>query len=1115
MFWWLGGLIVVVMVSVLHAMTGQLEFGVGQSVLIRATAAQFARPVLFLLATVTTLLALRYRQWLLFKCPMTPQASSTVGLLSQYTFQGMRFLHSAVVAVIFIIVLFLSALLAISAQYNAHLRSLPQPIRVQALVTIEGLSDSLYAPQSAQGYRQRATLTNVVFLGQDGPQSYLNYRQIDKNKLSNKAKISPPTDVSNPWFPADSLPTDDNNQTIRPFKVDGWSSLLTSPNALGGSLTESSQPLSVLLSAYPKSGKSHESFELLNSLAPQQQVVMILALNPIDSEEDSEQAAVTGFNSAHWLRARHIDATARLLAIDSSSIDSSSPVSTQTASAQTLSGASGSGDKALLDFENTSQQPSWSVGLQRLRWDLRQHFMQDWSALTPSEQQARAVTLSLLTGDRALITRATKDSYQLAGISHLLAISGSHVLFLAIILANLIVAIVDRVGARLYMWLPKWQVRWLVMVVTAFIYAAFTGFDVPAARTAWMLVATGVVRTTLLPISSLKVLLGLAIMMAWYDPFVLWQAGYWLSFIAVALLLVYEQLWRVHDSSAVTSLTTEQVLSLPFKAKGSKVRGYEDNAALITQCWRWLTSQSWQLIRLQLWLFMALLPVTLLLFGKVSLWGLIINLFAIGLYGMVIVPLNLLAGICYLLNPALADIIWSLTISIVAITHTQIDTIVQLPLFGNQQRAWLYTPVNLGTLIIIALIFLPWLFAQGVLSRWIALAPTTLLLLSMTDSSPNSATSSPEIYLLPTSEAYLSAVLLKDAEQQAHWLMLADYRTPREAAFMPLNAQKLSEKLQQHLGMLGIYRLQGIIVQTPNQTAVNNPKISPDNRHDNQSIASSLAMVARLLSAQLPTGQWWQAGNSQHMVHAPQFDLEETQLATAPRLSATPCQVGKQWQAKDRALGIYALTGWPNLNPQTLGGCVIIIESRYPINIYKFSVDKAMAPEWVAVTSSAHQKVDQTDDLTDRLNTQQSINIRAYNKKSINNDPNNKTSNAAHDRLGKVVASDDSSDKPVDQHMLIIDAATHQQLWSLWQMLCNKPLEPMSADAQSPRGGPSSLHNQLLHQLPKQQIGQQAVLITHRQSRLDEELRRTLPLTVMLDTQGQHLEPLELEPNFR
>lgn len=72
--------------------------------------------------------------------------------------------------------------------------------------------------------------------------------------------------------------------------------------------------------------------------------------------------------------------------------------------------------------------------------------------------------------------------------------------------------------AKVYRYVPRWQVRWWVMIAAAFIYALFTGFDVPAARTAWMLFAIGLVRLTLLPVSTMRVLFALAVLMAWLDP---------------------------------------------------------------------------------------------------------------------------------------------------------------------------------------------------------------------------------------------------------------------------------------------------------------------------------------------------------------------------------------------------------------------------------------------------------------------------------------------------------------------------------------------------------------------------------------------------------------------
>ncbi len=208
---------------------------------------------------------------------------------------------------------------------------------------------------------------------------------------------------------------------------------------------------------------------------------MSLTLAPLATSEEAINNP-TGFDSYRWLRGRHIDGVANILSVgtpianvvgSSNTIDGSNPNdSSIQLSVQTLTQSSG----LLATAYPSSYLERLRIRIDQGRWQLRQSFYQHWPLLTPAQQQARAVTLSLLTGDRSLINRETKDLYQLAGISHLLAISGTHVLFLAIMLAGLAVLIFNRFRPTLYSYIPRWQVRWGVMISAAFIYALFTGF---------------------------------------------------------------------------------------------------------------------------------------------------------------------------------------------------------------------------------------------------------------------------------------------------------------------------------------------------------------------------------------------------------------------------------------------------------------------------------------------------------------------------------------------------------------------------------------------------------------------------------------------------------------
>ncbi|KAA0915977.1 ComEC/Rec2 family competence protein [Psychrobacter sp. ANT_WB68] len=850
-----------------------------------------------------------------------------------------------------------SGLLALMSHQQAESSKIKQPLRVQALVSIEGISDSVYDVASNSGYRQVANISQISPLlseltAQDLDELMRNYATNNREGLSN------------------SLSNSNDDLSQNDLREDDSESL------------EGVQ-YRILLNAYPKKPYKQSRKKLskklskqaqiidLNHLQPGDKLFMTLTLAPLAGSEQAMNNP-TGFDSYRWLRGRHIDGVANILATSTSTIKFD--------------------DSAVLFEPNGSYLQRLRIVIDQGRWQLRQHFYQDWAAQSNAEQQAKAVTLSLLTGDRSLINRDTKDLYQLAGISHLLAISGTHVLFLAIVLAGLAVLLLNRFCPSLYRHIPRWQARWWVMISAAFIYALFTGFDVPAARTAWMLLAIGLMRLTLLPISTMRILLALAVLMAWLDSYVLWQAGYWLSFIAVALLLKYEDS-SVHSSQPeFTQLT---------------VFSHDDNTS--KHMLKRMVIGFKRLFKLQFWLFIALLPITLLLFGKASLLGLIVNLFAIGLFGWVIVPLNLLAGLCYLILPTLADAIWTLVIAIVAYLHELITWLMALPIFSG---AWLYTPVNMAILLMVVLMLLPWLLPRGLISRWMVLPPLTLLVMTVY-ANQQSLTMIPTLYILPTGDQYLSAVLLQypvsnnenalkgDNKRPAiksmdkksiSWLFLADHR-PYGVRTMPstLTADKLSATLEQQLRNLSIKRLEGIVVQSSSAalTAPINNNPWPPNTSE------LLTMTVVQLKDRFPTLQYWQAGRSERwseLQRAYQLASLSGQAKTYSTISVQRCEQGKIWQLANGDLTLRAMTGWSKINDASVWDCTLAIDSGLPIQVINYnSADPLkVLPTKVQTLISSSQ-----------LPTHQAKNT---------------------------------------QSRLILNADTHPRVWQMWSLLC--PIQP-------------------------------------------------------------------------
>ena len=849
--------------------------------------------------------------------------SNNASCHTKLPFRIIRYLVLALLATALVIG---SALQALVTHQQAETTEITAPIRVQALVRIEGLNESVYDATTDSGYRQVAVVTNITPLvanltPQELATKTSDYLDANKNSLSTNYDVNP------------------NEVNIRVSEH------------------------RILLNAYPRKSANKSQFAALNDLQPGDEIFMSLALAPLATSEQAVNNP-TGFDSYRWLRGRHIDGVANILAVSPTLVNSSeisNEISDKKYSKQSLDS-----DSYLQRFRTRIDQG---------RWRLRQHFYQDWSAQTTAEQQAKAVTLSLLTGDRSLISRDTKDLYQLAGISHLLAISGTHVLFLAIVLAGIVVLLFDRNYSTIYRRIPRWQVRWWVMIGAAFIYALFTGFDVPAARTAWMLLAIGFVRLTLLPISTMRVLLALAILMAWRDPYVLWQAGYWLSFIAVALLLKYDDTSYQHQTTAATTVHDSKQHTLISNALSSRV-------------WRMVK----RVFKLQFWLFLTLLPVTLLLFGKASLWGLFINLFAIGLFGWVIVPLNLLAGLCYLLVPSIADILWVIISTIVGHLHDLMSWLTSLPALSD---AWLYTPVNIAILSMALLSALPWLLPRCLLSRWLMLPPLTLLMMTVYANQQSLVTTVPTLYILPTGDSYITAALLQYPtvnENSTNWLFLADHR-PASTRTMPssLTADNLSENLKQQLGSISVDKLESIVIQSSSD-GLTDTLIPDDKNTANTKNSELLPMTVAQLNDRLAISQYWQAGRSDRWSAFQQAYKTVRQSEDTPTISAQRCEQGKIWQSTNDELSVQAITGWTKIGDTSVWDCTIALDTNLPIRVLRYNA-------------------------ADPLNSL--------------------PANSPVSPQAQIITNQLTGKQSESQSRLILDTATHQRVWQMWSLLCS------------------------------------------------------------------------------
>lgn len=258
------------------------------------------------------------------------------------------------------------------------------------------------------------------------------------------------------------------------------------------------------------------------------------------------------------------------------------------------------------------------------RIDAWRERVRDALVLRVGVQPQAGVLAALAVGEQSAIDSGSWEVFRRTGVAHLVSISGLHITAFAW-LAQALLGLLWRRSATLCARVPAPLAASWGGVALALLYAAFSGWGVPAQRTVWMLALAVAVRGSGLgwppPLQALLVAAGVLVL----DPWALMQPGFWLSFGAVVLLMLGDAApprgWRAH---LVQMLRTQAMASV------------------------------------------ALAPLAAVLFQQVSVVGLAANLLAVPWITWVITPLAL-AGMAlpplwqvaaWALSPLLAALTW-------------------------------------------------------------------------------------------------------------------------------------------------------------------------------------------------------------------------------------------------------------------------------------------------------------------------------------------------------------------------------------------------------------------------------------------------------------------------
>ena len=250
--------------------------------------------------------------------------------------------------------------------------------------------------------------------------------------------------------------------------------------------------------------------------------------------------------------------------------------------------------------------------------------MSDTSMVKGHSRNA-GVVAALVTGDQRAIDRADWDVFRATGVAHLMSISGLHITMFAWA-ASLLVGWLWRRSARLCLAFPAPYAALIGGVLLATLYAAFSGWGVPSQRTVWMLAMVSLLRLSGKRWPWPLVWLLACAVVVLFDPWALLQAGFWLSFVAVGVLFATD---RPQHAPKVLSPTPSQRTSLV--EKWQLVSGLHRLGIFLRS-----------MTREQGVITLALTPLTLLLFGQVSVVGLLANVVAIPWVTFVVTPLAML-----------------------------------------------------------------------------------------------------------------------------------------------------------------------------------------------------------------------------------------------------------------------------------------------------------------------------------------------------------------------------------------------------------------------------------------------------------------------------------------
>lgn len=191
---------------------------------------------------------------------------------------------------------------------------------------------------------------------------------------------------------------------------------------------------------------------------------------------------------------------------------------------------------------------------------------------TGIDGQEYAIIAAMTLGDKATLSKQTKDIYSEAGAAHLLAVSGLHLGIIYFMLTMLL----DR--------RRRSPIAQTVILIAIYGYAALTGLSASVVRAALMVTVYSAAMMMNRERLSLNTLAFAALMILLFNPMSLWDVGFQLSFMAMlGITLFYKPIYELvqydwlHEKKFIDKVWSITAISLSAQLLTTQLVAYYFN----------------------------------------------------------------------------------------------------------------------------------------------------------------------------------------------------------------------------------------------------------------------------------------------------------------------------------------------------------------------------------------------------------------------------------------------------------------------------------------------------------------------------------------------------------